>query len=515
MDYHRNMVSSLVLFMLTVLLAATCAASVKVSSALRGSGKFGFYKNILHVDEFLGCKLEAGISKSAAQACARKVMSQCTKAAKGCSGIASCIVGQDKSPCEVLKVQEVVYMLKGIKMGLDPISIPIKGALLLRKMKKCLPQLTKACAEYSGDVNLPTNTPFQCAPCPPELSALQIGTPQYCDRTPEGCWIGLNRTEPSDNENGSCQCKIIKASSNPLISVSQNTRDQEMQMEAERKKMMLCSNGIWDQSEEGIDCGTVCGNECPPVAPLSEIQCPEMINVSFCNKCRCSGFSTLPKSGTPVVFESCPTSSTELAEKLVGTEQPNNILTTSSPNAGDWGGECLCPDGSMYYVGDNFDSCATMRCEGGFSGRCFNKSGVWSGNSVQCGAGKSRPSPGSRRINTPSPPVNSNFQVCSTDVASACSSGNECYSTGPEGCACNQAGFNCINSSFCPYSPGVIFDSSPLPQIQQGGCHCYLCSGSKDWLPSCSAPGGGFNDCQAFADRLNSYGISVDICENI
>merc|ERR1711920_190256 len=37
---------------------------------------------------------------------------------------------------------------------------------------------------------------------------------------------------------------------------------------------------------------------------------------------------------------------------------------------GGWGGECTCPDGQTYQVGDNNDACDSLACEGGTAGTC-------------------------------------------------------------------------------------------------------------------------------------------------
>merc|ERR1712137_257164 len=37
---------------------------------------------------------------------------------------------------------------------------------------------------------------------------------------------------------------------------------------------------------------------------------------------------------------------------------------------GAWGGECTCPDGQSYQVGDHIDACASLACEGGTAGTC-------------------------------------------------------------------------------------------------------------------------------------------------
>ena len=57
-------------------------------------------------------------------------------------------------------------------------------------------------------------------------------------------------------------------------------------------------------------------------------------------------------------------------------------------NVGAWGGECTCPDGQVYLVGDRMDSTSsaggTLACEGGTPGAINRERGPWSGNSVIC-----------------------------------------------------------------------------------------------------------------------------------
>ena len=56
-----------------------------------------------------------------------------------------------------------------------------------------------------------------------------------------------------------------------------------------------------------------------------------------------------------------------------------NQVTENDPNAGDYGGSCTCPDGSVYQVGDNLDDCGSLACVGGVSGTCNRANGEWSG----------------------------------------------------------------------------------------------------------------------------------------
>merc|ERR1712039_634157 len=61
-----------------------------------------------------------------------------------------------------------------------------------------------------------------------------------------------------------------------------------------------------------------------------------------------------------------------------------NVYETSAAGIGGWGGQCTCPDGAVYQVGDYIDHCATLACIGGTSGTCNKKDGSWSKNKVTC-----------------------------------------------------------------------------------------------------------------------------------
>jgi len=69
-----------------------------------------------------------------------------------------------------------------------------------------------------------------------------------------------------------------------------------------------------------------------------------------------------------------------------GDNTLDNIVEENAPGVGGWGGSCTCPDGSVYQVGDNFDSCGSLACVGGVSGTCNRRHGEWSRRKVTCGA---------------------------------------------------------------------------------------------------------------------------------
>lgn len=69
---------------------------------------------------------------------------------------------------------------------------------------------------------------------------------------------------------------------------------------------------------------------------------------------------------------------------------PINMYAHHVPGVGHWGGECTCPDGQTYQVGDNSDSCGSLACHyGTITKPCMNTDGIisnfsYSGNQVVC-----------------------------------------------------------------------------------------------------------------------------------
>jgi len=49
-----------------------------------------------------------------------------------------------------------------------------------------------------------------------------------------------------------------------------------------------------------------------------------------------------------------------------------------------WGGSCTCPGGQVYQVADNWDACGSLACINGISGTCNRRYGPWSYNRVTC-----------------------------------------------------------------------------------------------------------------------------------
>merc|ERR1712014_541689 len=61
-----------------------------------------------------------------------------------------------------------------------------------------------------------------------------------------------------------------------------------------------------------------------------------------------------------------------------------------------------CPDGQVYQVGDNKNSCASIACVGGTPGTCNQQEGAWSYTKVECAAAvEPAPTPGSAVMPVP------------------------------------------------------------------------------------------------------------------
>lgn len=66
-------------------------------------------------------------------------------------------------------------------------------------------------------------------------------------------------------------------------------------------------------------------------------------------------------------------------KKNVWSGSIKNKVTEDNPDVGNYGGSCTCPNGAVYQVGDNNDSCGSLACVGGVSGTCNRTTGAWSG----------------------------------------------------------------------------------------------------------------------------------------
>ena len=58
------------------------------------------------------------------------------------------------------------------------------------------------------------------------------------------------------------------------------------------------------------------------------------------------------------------------ASTPVQANESANLVERNVEGVGAWGGSCTCPDGNVYFVGDNNDYCSSLACVGGRSGHC-------------------------------------------------------------------------------------------------------------------------------------------------
>eukprot|EP01046_Picozoa_sp_COSAG06_P050754 COSAG06_NODE_8114_length_2270_cov_1.963151_2_plen_712_part_01 len=61
-----------------------------------------------------------------------------------------------------------------------------------------------------------------------------------------------------------------------------------------------------------------------------------------------------------------------------------NRKESNVPGVGSWGGTCTCPNGQVYQVGDNKDSCSSLACVNGVSGDCNQTNPGGDGVRVTC-----------------------------------------------------------------------------------------------------------------------------------
>jgi len=81
-----------------------------------------------------------------------------------------------------------------------------------------------------------------------------------------------------------------------------------------------------------------------------------------------------------------------LAHLLLITIAHQNIVTTyptskdaNQDGVGGWGGQCTCPDGSVYWVGDQNNDCKSLACFCGVSGVCNKiEDSKWASKKVKC-----------------------------------------------------------------------------------------------------------------------------------
>jgi FAD/FMN-containing dehydrogenase len=100
-------------------------------------------------------------------------------------------------------------------------------------------------------------------------------------------------------------------------------------------------------------------------------------------------------------------------------EDINEYMYVGWPNVGDSGGTCTCPNGEVYQVGDNGDSCGSLACIGGIAGSCSENNPGGAGYQVVCATAPPTTSPTqfpTRAPATPEPSAVDSGTPAPTDV---------------------------------------------------------------------------------------------------
>jgi len=88
---------------------------------------------------------------------------------------------------------------------------------------------------------------------------------------------------------------------------------------------------------------------------------------------------------TPMTTTTMTTTAVKTTATTKAAARPN--VYTKVPNVGAWGGQCTCPDGKTYNVGDHNNACGSLACVGGVAGRCSPvHSDARAGMQVTCGS---------------------------------------------------------------------------------------------------------------------------------
>lgn len=70
------------------------------------------------------------------------------------------------------------------------------------------------------------------------------------------------------------------------------------------------------------------------------------------------------------------------------TDEPTNLVEKNVKEVGEWSGTCTCPNGEVYKVGDNNDSCGSLACVNGKSGQCIEGDFSGAKTRVTCATGQ-------------------------------------------------------------------------------------------------------------------------------
>ena len=157
-----------------------------------------------------------------------------------------------------------------------------------------------------------------------------------------------------------------------------------------------------------------------------------------------------------------------------------NKVDKNVPGVGGWGGKCTCPDGQVYQVGDNNDSCGSLACVGGSSGKCGSDNPGGNGVKVTC-ASASEDSFG-------------DGETCGT------------WGWGGKGKFCNNG--KCADGPICVHSDGKSRDDNKC-MCGNKLCNGYCDSGTCERLPRCgnqNGEGSNGGNCRCGGDTCRSGG---------
>ena len=88
------------------------------------------------------------------------------------------------------------------------------------------------------------------------------------------------------------------------------------------------------------------------------------------------------------------------------TNEPTNLIEENVKEVGGWSGDCTCPNGEVYKVGDNHDSCGSLACINGISGECVRGDFSGAQRRVTCAPQPQPPQPQPPQPQPPQPPQN-------------------------------------------------------------------------------------------------------------
>jgi len=200
---------------------------------------------------------------------------------------------------------------------------------------------------------------------------------------------------------------------------------------------------------------------------------------------------------------SCNKHNGEWSGASVTCAQPLQNSFIEDAGTGGWGGECTCPDGSTYQVGDHWAACANLACVNGVSGTCNRNGGPWSGKGVVCAPQHLLAQPTSPPMNTSMPPMESGPPMDMPPVGMPPMEMPPMESGPPGGppmameCPPDQKD----DAGRCPCPTGCVVD--PLPKAIANGI---VACPSRCYVAPCSAGDAYYYDAAPVIEKLVQVG---------